>query len=115
MSLAHRLLYLLRVGVDYNLCAFAKTEEQPSALKDVRDGQEVHYAVFIRYRHNLVVSLKRGMKLTVRKHHALAVAGGSAGVEYVAEVVFIGLGIQLFHFRLPRTVLAERQEIVKIY
>ena len=51
----------------------------------------------------------------LRKHYALALACCPAGVEDVAKVVVAGLGVQLLHLRLARTVVAEGKEIVEVY
>ena len=115
MRLAHGLLYFLRVGVDYYLGSLAYAQEEPCALEDVRHGQEVHHPVVLPYGYYLVVCLQRGAVLAVSQHHALAVAGCPTGVEDVAQVVVAGLGVQLFHLRLARTVVSEGKEIVEVY
>ena len=55
------------------------------------------------------------MILTVCQHHSLAVARGAAGIENVAEVIVVCLRTERVHFRLPRTVLAQLDEIVEIH
>ena len=69
MHLLERLLYLLRIGVDDDLRTFRHTQDEPSALEDMRDGQEVHDAVVLSHRHALVVRLKGSMILSVGKDH----------------------------------------------
>lgn len=115
MSLTHRLLYLLGIGVDDNLGAFSETQKHPSALKDMSYRQKVHYAVFLGYVYHLIISPQCCMKLPVSKHNALAVACCSACIENIAQVVIVSFGIQLFYFRLARTVCAKLQKLVKIY
>ena len=111
VRLAHVLLYVVGVGVDDEVAALAYAQVSPSTLKDVGEGQEVYYAVFLRDGHHLVVGLQGGVILTVGKHDTLAVARCAAGVENVAQVVEACLCPQLLQLRLTRQLLAELQEL----
>ena len=104
---AHRLLYLLGVGIDDELCAHGEGQDGPSTLEDMRVGQEVHHQVVFTHRYALSVGAHGGMILPVGQDDTLAVAGGAAGVEDIADILLIGLGITLLHLRLTRQVLSQ--------
>ena len=74
MSLAHRLLNLMRVGVDDEMRSFGEREIRPSTLKDMSNGKELNYAVFLCDRHNLVVCFQCRIILSIGEHHSLRVA-----------------------------------------
>ena len=114
VGLPHRLLYLLGIGVDDEPGTLRERQIGPSALKNMGKGQEVDHLVFLAYGHTLVVGLQTCGILSVGENHSFAVARGAAGVEYVADILVVGLSPQFFHFRLPRQILAQLDEIFKI-
>ena len=113
LSLTHAVLNLVRISVYDKLCAERNAEARPSALKDMGERQEAHYAVAVVDRHCLTVSKERCVVLTVSQHHTLALARCAAGVEYVAQIVEVGLCPQLLHLRLPRQVFAQFQKLLE--
>ena len=71
MLLTHGLLHLQRVSVDNQTCANGDTQDLPSLLKNVSEGQEVHHAVFRSHRHTFAVGLHCCMILPVGQNHTL--------------------------------------------
>ena len=65
MCLSHRLLHLLRIGIDYHRRTGIHTQDGPTTLKDMRIGQEIHDAVFVRHWHTLAVGHHGGIELAV--------------------------------------------------
>ena len=114
MGLLHRLLYLVRIGVYYQLGALRKTEVSPSALKHMSERQEVYHPIFLSHGHTLVVGNKSSVILSVAKLHAFALARGATGVKYVAQIVVRCLMPQVLHLRLARQVGSKRHEVVEI-
>ena len=115
MSLTQRLLYLLGISIDDEASALCETEDSPSPFEDMSIGKEVHDDVVFRHRHTPMVGFKGSMILSVGKYHTLAVACGSTGIEDVADVVVRCFCVEFLHLRLPGVVLAEFQEVIKIY
>ena len=114
MRLPHRVLYLVRIGVDDDVCTLRECQVGPSTLKNVRVWQETNYPVFLANGHTFVISFQCGMVLAVSKHHTLTIARCSAGVKYVTKVVVVGIGPSPFHFALPWQVFAQLQKIVEV-
>ena len=106
VCISHRLLHLLRMGVDNHLCSCIEAEDSPSTLKDVRVGQEVHDAVVFCDGHAFAVGFKGCHKLSMGQDDTLGVARSAAGIQYVGNIVIVGLTLQLLHFRLAWQVLA---------
>ena len=115
MGLAHRLLNLVRVGVDNESAALADGQISPATLKDMRERQEIDDTVFLGQWHALVVCLQRGGVLSIGKHHALRVARGAAGIEDVAKVIVVGFLPKGLYLTLVGQVLAELEEVVEIH
>ena len=113
MGLAHTLLHFFRIGVDNEFGTLGETQNHPTALEDMGEGQEVHDAVFLAYRHTLVVGRKGGMVLPVGQHHSLRVARGTAGIKDIGQVLVVGLLVKTLHFRLAGQSLAQLQEVVE--
>ena len=72
MSLAHRLLHLLRIGVHNHPCSHRHSEQRPALLEDMRKGQEVEHTVVLAHGHRPLVGLQGGIVLPVTEHDALA-------------------------------------------
>ena len=106
MRLTHRLLHLLRMGVDDHRRAFRQGEYRPATLKDMRIRQEIHHTVVLIDRHTLVVCLKGGMEHPVGKDDTLGVARGATGIKDVGDIVERSLFLTHFHLRLTGQVLA---------
>ena len=114
MGLAHSLLYLLGIGVDNQLGANRQAEVSPTSLEDVGEGQEVDDAAVFRDINKLIVGVKSRMILPVGEHHALALAGGTTGVEDVAEVGVVGFLPARLKFRLAGQPLAQLDEVAEV-
>ena len=114
MRLAHRLLHLLRIGVDYHRGTGIHTEDCPATLKDMGIGQEVHDAVVIVDRHALAISHHGSIKLAVSQDDALRITRRTTGIENVGDIVERGLLLQSLHFNLSGQVLAQFHEIAEI-
>ena len=74
MSLFHRLLHLLRISVDNEARSFRNTQDLPSFLKDMGEGQEIEHTIVFAYWHTLVVGLHGCLILATGKNHTLGVA-----------------------------------------
>ena len=114
MHLSHTLLNLVRISIDEEACALAQTEISPSTLEDVGERKEVDDTILLRDRHTLIVGLQGCMILSVGEHHALAVAGGTAGIEDVRQVVHRGLLIEFLHLRLAWQVLTQLDKVLEV-
>ncbi len=114
VRLAHRLLNLLRIGVQNELSAHREAQISPSALKNMRQGQERHHAVFLGDGHALAVGCHRREILRISQDDTLRVARRAACVDDVAHIVHRRLFPQLFHLRLARQILAKGDEILEI-
>ena len=114
VRLTHRLLHLLRVGVDNHRGTLRQRQDGPAALENMGIGQEVHHTVVLIDRHALAISLKGGMELRMRQDDTLGVTCGTAGIEDVGNVVERCLLLAHLHLRLARQVLAKLQEVAEI-
>ena len=115
VGILHRLLHLLRVGVDDKPGALGQAQYLPSLLKDVGEGQEVQHAVVLTHWHTLIVGLHSGVVLAAGQDDALRVARRTTGVEHVGNVVHRGLRLQGLHLRLPGQVLGLLQQVVEVH
>ena len=114
VGLAHGVLHLERVGVHYEPGSHGEAEQRPPFLEDVGIGQEVHHAVVLANVDAAAVGLEGGVVLPVGQYHALAVAGGAAGVEYVGHVVVRRCGVEALQLLGVGVVLAQPHEVVEI-
>ena len=80
MCLAHRLLHVLRIGVDYHPGSHRHAQQRPSLLEDMGKGEEVEHTVVLGDGHRLLIGFEGGIILPVAEHHALAVARGATGI-----------------------------------
>ena len=87
MSLPHRLLHLLRMGVHYHRSTFSQRENSPTTLKDMRIRQEVHHAVFLIDRHTFSISDESGMELRMRQDDTLRLARRTTRIEDIGDVI----------------------------
>ena len=71
MCLAHRLLYLVWVGINDNVCSDREAEVCEATLEDVRDWQKLHCAVFIADVYHSGISCECCIVLTVCEHNTL--------------------------------------------
>ena len=114
MGLTHRLLHLLRMGVDYHGGTLCEAKNGPAALKDMGIRQEIHHTVCFSHWHTLVVGLHSSMELTMCQDNALGIASSTTGIEDIGNVVIGSLLPQPLNFRLSGQVLTQLQKVGKI-
>ena len=71
VPLAHRLLYVVGVGIYYQRRPFGECEDVPPPLKDMRYRQECYHSVVLADVHALVVCLQCRGELPRVEHHTL--------------------------------------------
>ena len=106
MCVAHGLLYLLRMGVDYHTCSGIHTQDSPSTFEDMCIGQEVHDAVVFVDRYTFAVCHHSGMELSVRQDDTLRVTCRTTGIENVCDIIIRGFLLQFVNLNLTREILA---------
>ena len=115
VRLFHRLLYLLRIGVDNQSCSLCQTEDLPTFFKDMSERQEIQHAVVLIYRYTLVVGLHSGMILSTGQDNALRIACGTAGIENIGNIIHRRLCLKFLHLRLSGQIISQFQEIIEIH
>ena len=98
VHLLHGALHVGRTQVDALQCTLGQAQVAPCTLKDVGVGQEVEKHIVLAQGQHGIVHAEALTVLAVGEHHALALPGGATGVEYVAQVVVVGIGLTLFVF-----------------
>ena len=115
MGLTHRLLYLLRIGIDDELGTHRHTQIRPTTLEDMGEGQEVDDPVVFAHIHAFAVGHKRCTILSIGQHHALALARSAAGVKDVTHILVVGLAPEHFQLALAGQILAQGHELGEMH
>ena len=113
--LAHGLLHFQRIGVNYQPCTDRNAENLPALFKNMSKRQEVQNAVVLINRHTLAIGLHCCMVLPAGQDNTLRIAGGTAGIQDIGDVVHRGLRLQSFYFSLTRQIVAQCQKVVEVH
>ena len=114
MHLAQTSEHILRLEVEGQCTACGQAEVSPSAFKYMCERQEGEREVFVREPYSPIVGMNASHIHAVGKHHTLTQSGGSAGIEYVGQIVPVQLAGAYLHFILMLQMFAHVQEFIEV-
>ena len=115
MSFLHRLLYLLRIGINNQSCTFCETQDLPPFLKDMGKRQEVQHTIVLSYWHALIISNHGSIILTTGQNNALGITRRTTRIEDIGNIIHRCRCLNGIHLCLTGEILTHLQEIIEIH
>ena len=108
-------LDVLRAKVDIHFSTYAQAPTTKSTFKDMGKRQEVDdYIIFIEIRKTFHMGIHHRFITGMIQHYPLAFSGSTTRIEDIHQILLLRFGRTLVHFCLMLTLLALRQEFIKI-